>query len=230
MKQLRRELKLKLANQYLLEYRGETFSDKLKHKIEKHILEQRMNKINSLIPMSLVCVSDKKEIKSLGASIPNDLINDNFGRMLASMFRPEALGNAHLWTADDLGNVARSMRHGTNSNNGFNNSGQQFTQIGQSGTAPTRQDFNIGSPFTNLPESGLNAHSNGGWNSGLGQVKHSITINAGGAGTIAESVVIQAGEDGAGANRTWIWNRDLISPTASFLIGQQIFVEYTWQM
>jgi len=217
---------LKLANEYLLDYKGETFSDKLKHKIAKHIFEQRFKKNQ---PMSFVCVSDKEEIKSLGLSIPNDLINDNFGNMLSRMFRPIAVGNAHLWTCLDFSNMVRTMRHYSNSNNAFNFSGQGFTIIGKGTTTPTRQDFALASPFTTAPESLSQFHSNGGWNSGLGQVKYSMTINAGGSGTIAESVSGQSGEDNGGINRSWIWSRDLISPTASFINGQQIFLEYTWQ-
>jgi len=225
-------LKLQLHNQLLLEYRGKTFSDKLKESIQKHLVENRIKQMkyeNKLLPMCLVCVQEKKEIKSIGCSIPSDLINDNFGRMFASLFRPQATGVTNF-TIQDQGNTSRTMRHYNSNPNAFNNSGNRFIQIGSGNTTPTRQDFNIENAFSNGgAEDVKQFFSNAGYNPVTGQIKQSVTFNATGAGVIAETTDVQNGLDAGGINRGWIWNRDLISPTSSFIGGQQIFVEYTWQ-
>jgi len=219
---------LKLANQYLLEYKGETFSEKLKNKIHNHILEERIKKISSLLPMALVCVQDNKEIKSLGVSIPNDLLTDNYGKTLAGMFRPVAVGN-NFFTINDLSNNLETMRYYANSPSGFNNAGARSIQIGSGNTPPTRQDFNIETPFSNGgQEDNAVAFSNAGFD-GAGTTKESITLTTTGAGVIAETINRWNGRNSAGASRTWILTRDLISPTSSFIASQQVFVEYNWQ-
>jgi len=222
-----------IQNELLLEYKGETFNNKIKLDIEKCLFEARLKELkyeNKFLPMALVCVQEKKEIKSLGASIPNDLIMDNFGNLLAGIHRPVLVG-AKSFTIQDLGNVLRTMRAFTSNPNSHNNAGQRRIQIGKGTTAPTRQDFNIESPFTNGGAEDLSQiYSNGGLNSALGQVKFSIVLTTTGAGVISETINTYNGRDTAGGGRTWIWTRDLISPTSSFIGGQQVFVEYTWQL
>jgi len=222
-----------IQNELLLEYKGETFTDKLKDSIQKHLFESRTKELkyeNKFLPMALVCVQKNKEIKSLGASIPTDLIMDNFGLLLSVIHRPVLVGLKNF-NMTDTGGVLRTFRGFGSNPNSHNNAGARFIGIGKGTTPPTRQDISTEIPFTNGgQEDNVVIYSNGGLNSPLGQVKFSIVLTTTGSGVISESTNFYNGRDTAGVGRTVLWARDLISPTSSFIGGQQVFVEYTWQL
>ncbi len=225
-----------MENQQLLEYIGDTNSEKLIQNIAKQYGED----FNKRFPeyyhdlngecakaVSLVTVTDpnENEIKSIGMSCMNDLLNDNFGAFLKGI-----LGIQTMTPMKNLSDavIQFTVPSGTLAYNMFNISGIGSTlRLGNGATPATRQDFNIEAPFGTAPES--NAFSLAGvagWNSGLGQILFSGSISAGGSGAVSETVWIQSFRLSGGNNDSFVSSRDNISPVANFIIGQTINVSY----
>jgi len=227
-----------MINQELLKYIGYTKNSKTLNDIHKELKENRINNLNyspKYLPMALVTTHEKDstEIKNIGASIPTDLIMDNFGEWFAKMFKAVTTGSQNV-TLVDSGGVNRIIRT-------FKNFGAQYfsksnvtvgtgIKAGQSSTAPARTDFELGSLLPS-PEGDIRSTTTGAFNSGLGQVKaSSSTTGALANGTVRETGLFVSWQDTGATSRIFLLAHDSISPSVSFVIGQFINVEYTWQI
>jgi len=226
-----------IHNQLLLDFKGKTWNNKNRFDIEKYLIQNRIEELkyeNKFLPMALVCVfrpEEKKnqEILGIGASVPSDLITNQYGEFFARLFRAVAQGSNSL-TAQDFTNTTRTFLFYSTSAS-YNTTFSRLMQIGQGSTAPARSDFNIETPFANGgPEDLRQGFANAGYSSVTFQTKESIAILATGAGTITEAVNFWVARDTVAVQRIMLMARDIISPGVSFIAAQNIFVEYTWQI
>ena len=223
-----------MENEQLLEYIGKTKTNNLIEQINKEYFENFRKQFPNFYSSpeiakasSLVTVTKENEIRSIGMSCMNDLLSDNYGIYLMSLYG----GNLNIETLQDITNTGESVKFmgtGTMFNSTFVAVGTQI-QIGKGTSTPTRQDFNIESPFTTAPESTIKNTANGGWNSGLGQVLASmIPFGAGGSGDISETIFVQVMNITTNVQKKFLMSRDLISPISNFILGQTINVNYTF--
>jgi len=223
-----------IENSQLLKYVGETWNEKLKNQISKEYFELKQKQIslveNNVYPMSIVRVTDpnETEIKSIGMSCINDILNDNWGNFLRGFFTGTAQditpmtnqlaqnkpirtnGNALPFNSTDSGAIGSEM------------------QIGKGVSGATRQDFNIESPFASIPrfDTGF-----GGYNSGLGQVSvNGLLSPTPEAGAISETVFFAVWRHIGATTERYLLSRDNISPVVNFIIGQAVNVEYVLQL
>jgi len=226
-----------MINGFLENYVGFTAKESVLLSIQKALVQERSKAIgyeNKMLPIASVRVEDlkSKEILGLGASVPGDLINNNFGELFAAIHGPLTTDRTFVGMKQTSGAGPFTMRvwrpvSGTVWDNGE----QSFVQVGSGTTAATRSDFNIETPFGSAPENTPVLTGNGGYNSSLGTV--SITTNispTGGSGTINETTMLWTLRDNAGTVRTFMMSRDNISPGVSFVGGQAIVPVYTWQL
>jgi len=172
---------------------------------------------------SLITVTEKNEIKSIGISKVDDILNDNFGGMLGGI-----LSNSSWQTLNTSGSpIGIGVTNFTTTDTNLPQNKGMRIQIGKGLTPATRSDFKIEDPFLVSQESTQRTTGNGGYNSGLGQVTASSVFVAGGAGAISESIFIYSFRV-ANTSTTGIWSRDNISPVANFIIGQTINVNYAF--
>ena len=226
-----------MANVNLQDYKGYSFNQKILDDCQKILLENKEKALGFLprpSEQALVCVTTEKqkgEIKSIGGSVPFDIIVDNFGKWWAGM---AGANNA---------TVVFQITSGANVN--FKSRGTVFNpynfslgepcggsiQVGNGVTPVTRQDFNIESPFVSAPESVALTTPNGGYNSGLGQVSYGVNIGAtGSSGLVSETATIMRWTDLADLDRSVLIFHDNISPTVSFIAGNFINVNYIIQL
>jgi len=160
------------------------------------------------------------------------VVLDNLGFILAGFFRAPTTG------AKDTGSVLRKLTgalfstrlYSTNSDSILFNDDPvtRQAQVGSGSTLPTRQDFNVETPFVSAPESVRNSSLNGGYNSGLGKIEQPTLISpTGGAGTITEVVKYILVQDGIGGGATEIIAlfRDVITGVG-FIAGQSINITH----
>lgn len=225
-------------NEYLNQFKGDTINDRIVKDSTNYLLEEKL-KITEKNPneVSLVTVTNSKtkEITSIGGSIPNDLITDALGLILAEHHRfgigAPPITDFSGMIADD--GVSRSFRFVNNLAQDFYNfAGERGGQvkIGQSSTPVTRSNFDIGSPFIVPPESLPVNVSPPVYNSALGQMTYFTLQVAGGSGTIKEIGMFILWRDiTTGSTRLYMVAHDLISPSVSFSVGQSIATNWTWQ-
>jgi len=155
---------------------------------------------------------------------------DNLGLLLAGIFRNASTGNGQVFNLKATNGAVYSTRiyatQGDTNRSNFDGALRQV-QIGKSSTPVTRQDFKIGDPFPDSPESSLNNCIDGGYNSGLGKISQTCLISTtGGAGTITEVIkAFRIRDQFTQSGRTLIMFRDLITPE-NFIAGESINVEY----
>ena len=226
-----------MINEILLDFVGYTQKEKVVMEATKILLENKA-KVLGYLPkpaeVSLVIASENGEIKSIGGSVPKDLINNNWGKMFASWFRTSAPSGGTIISLDDDGGVAKTIRIGPSSGPGaWNNAtgGSRF-QVGQGSSVPARSDLAIETPFANAgPEDSLQNTGVGGWNPGLGQATIVATIGpVAGSGTVTETVDMWFFSDTVPSGHNFLMAHDLISPGVSFVIAQTLTVTYVWQM
>jgi hypothetical protein len=230
-----------MKNQYLLDFIGQTKTDKLVNDFHNYLLEEKIKKLgfNPRISEScLIIVQENKEIKSLGGSKPNDLLVDNFGEWLAGMHR--ALGGGiSTFSIIDTSSVAQVL-------NWYEASDQQFTaggnsntvpvgteiQIGRGTTPPIRQDVNIETAFSNggVEDSAISTGT-GSYVPSQAQVRVPATIApTTGSGSISETVLFAKWYRTTNTQIKLLLAHDAISPVASFISAQSVFVEYRFNL
>jgi len=222
-----------MENSQLLELIGKTETENLKSDITKQYTENFHKRFPEWFEenkhmakaFSLVTVTKEKEIKSIGMSCINDLLNDNFGQFLKGIIGLQS------FTATILDGGAKSFNT-LSGNAGYNmaNIGiamGSYIQVGSGNSPATRQDFNIENPFGTSPESLLSGIIGlSGWNSGLGLISMIRSFNAGGSGAISETILVQAWRATDSNHRQAVYSRDNISPVANFIIGETVNVNY----
>ncbi len=223
-----------MENSQLLEYIGETKTKKLQDSITKEYFElfhKKFPAYNENHKMnSLVTVTDKKEIKSIGMSCINDLINDNWGKMIKALISGDLAVIPPAVDRQNTTNNALIVYRTTDQFNSTNTAGLvgSVIQAGSGSTPATRQDFNIETALIGLPQATFNPTGDGSWSSGLGQILIPSQIVAGQGGTIRETVLFgNWATISPVENQQYCISRDLISPIVNFVIGQTINIDYT---
>jgi len=153
-----------LINQYLLDFIGKSDTKKNILDAKSYLIENRIKELDFKPRpncFSLVRSQTDGEITSIGGSEPLDLLNDNFGKILAQMYRnvsttaqelitlqtttqtnpnfsPYWFANVNFGRDDWRGMLVQT--HGGISVN---------LQVGKGVSQATRQDFDLETPFTN---------------------------------------------------------------------------------
>jgi len=203
----------------ILDYIGETKTKKLVENIQKEYFElvrktfcQKSNPIQNLQSSCLVMIHDQNEteIKGIGISSLNDLINDNFGVFFGAILSRSTFANLK----QDTG-VFRSTRifgqsdtfGDTNGASGSHALGSQFA-IGSGTTPPARGDFTV----EGLIQAIFNPSGNAGYNSGLGQVSITgVSPVLIGSGSIGNAVMYGRWFS-TNSTKLFVISHDLISP------------------
>ncbi len=235
---------LRKENDLLNSLIGQSFNQRTKLEAYKILTEIHSKaQDRSIGKMALCYVLDKNEVLGVGGStllkdkngkIFSNLILDQFGVWLAGLFSFQSASARNI-LIKSTGGIIKTV--------GVYTSGTFFgilqggitvgakIQVGSGSTAPARTDFTIETPFGTAPESSaFVAPSNPVYNSGLGNFKYNSSISTGGAGTINESILTARWRDIGLTVDNYILFRDIISPSASFIAGQTIALEYTVQL
>ena len=156
--------------------------------------------------------------------------NDNLGNLLAQLIRAptSVTTDTPAIFRNTAGNLISFRIVGSNNTTLFNDDvtvptvTETRVQIGKGTTPPTRQDFDIESPFTNGGVEDSPVKSNvAGYISALGQINMATQLTPmAGTGTITEVIVLKNTRAG-----TFLWYRNLITP-ASFILGNTININH----
>ena len=232
---------LRTENDLLNSLIGQSFNQRTKLEAYKILTEIHSKaQDRSIGKMALCYIVDKNEIKGVGGStllkdkrtkvIISNLILDQFGILLAGMFK----GGTAIKSVviNDINNFASTLVVNSASLVNFNerNDITTLVQVGSGSTPPARTDFFVETIFGTAPEASAIATAIPVFNSGLGNFKVTGSINAGGAGTINESILRPNWQDSGSVFRSFTLFRDIISPAQSFIAGQTIALEYTVQL
>jgi len=214
-----------MENQILLEKIGDTKNKNLIDDCYK-IYKENLNKQfpdyfdkNISKMCSLVTITEKEEIKSIGMSCLNDLLSDNWGLWLNAILggvtvnislRDDSnnLETLRMWSGGDTFNTTNIGAVGSE------------IRVGTGTTPPTRQDFNI-ETFEQTITSG-----NGGYNSGLGKIDIPASIVSITSFSLSETALFGHWHNFGFSPDDYLLSRDIISPVASVIIGQTINVDY----
>jgi len=242
---MKQYLILKEKNDSLNSLIGKSFNEKSKLEAEKILTEIHKGYFSSW-SKALVYNIDQKtnEILGVGGSsllydyktkrIRSDLILDNYGKFINAWFTFTSGVNVDISNTDVLGaGIGLRIYQVGATGSPYNNQYGLRIAIGSSSII-SRSDFNLTAPFVTSPES-LRTSILGTsiYTSGTGKI---TAINTGisptgGAGTIAETGLFTIlGRLAVGNQNTVMLTHDAISPTVSFIAGQQIVINYTWQL
>jgi len=226
-----------MINDFLENYVGYTAKESVLLSIQKALVQERSKAIgyeNKMVPIASVRVEDlkSKEILGLGASVPNDLINNNFGELFAAIHGPLSTDRTFSGLKDTAGAGPFTIRVWRPvSGNLWDQALISSVQVGSGTTPATRSDLLEETPFASAPESLRIATGDGGYNASLGTISVTTNISpTGGVGTVNETNLFWIIGDDAGASRTFLMTRDIISPGVAFVGGQAIIPVYTWQI
>ncbi len=224
-----------MENSQLLEYIGETRTQKLIDSIQSEYKElqkkQFPNSKNLTKTCCVITVSNKNEseIKSIGMSCINDLFLDNFGQWFSLIFG----GQSGIFPFVNSGGGTNTMfivRALTkyNTTGGLGGAVGARVRIGNGSNPATRSDFNIQSSFGSSPESAENNVGSASYQVGLSKVTIPIIITpTGGSGSIREAVLFGRWvNQNSNTVGSFAVSRDNISPVVNFVAGQTINIEY----
>jgi len=156
------------------------------------------------------------------------VILDNLGIILAGIFRAPTTVTKSVIIKDitDTSKTVKVYGRNDDPSDFFNFTVVRQAQIGKSSTPATRQDVNIGSPFTNGGiEDNRNNSLSFGYNSGLGKIEIPTQIAPTfGSGTIVEVCKFSSYRDSVGIFVCCIF-RDVIS-NVNFISAQTININH----
>ena len=237
-----------MENEYLLDYIGKSKTNKIQNELYKLTNELYPKGECLERPMSLIDIHEKdsNEILQIGASVPGDLILDNFGFyvsgyigvLVSTSFLVDITGATRTLDFRSIGaGNSRNIGLGQNTDNPPTRNmpiGTYF-KLGDSLATPLRADFDVNNALGSAPENALQPTNLGTTNIPQGQVKVSKTYpSAGGSGTIREiGLFFSVSDEGhvvGGASHTVMMTHELVSPTVAFVLGQVINVELIWQL
>jgi len=161
------------------------------------------------------------------------VVNDNFGILIAGLFRAPSTGGKSVVMKNISGADQTVRVFSTDSSNLFNDTtsganGRSKVQVGEGSTTPTRQDVNIEDPFGVSPESDrIDVTLPAGYNSGLGKISIATLINpTGGSGAITEVCLYMFINNSAPVSQTFLIFRDVLSVPVNFIASQAINIDY----
>lgn len=225
-----------ISNRWLTELKGKSYNSKTMLDADRYMKEQIKSFYGGHIPSfkesaTIVC-HDKGEIKGIGASCVDDLILDNFGKLLAGLIRSPVTGASSI-TMTNESNLVKTINVWNTVAPAFNVVGNNigtYTKMGSGATAPARTDYKIETNLLTAPESGYQNTGNGGWNSALGKMTTANTIISGGSGTVKESGLVGIYADNASVVTGFLLAHDAITPNVDFVIAQNLTCQYVFTM
>ena len=154
---------------------------RLDDRIKKAIHAKNLEEIRELthkrrVESCVVAALKKDRIAEIGFNKPNDLILDNYGKMLAGLM------GATTMNLYDVSNTLRSI----GPNNFNTGGGGTVIQLGGSTTPPARGDYKIGAVLGTAPENTYFSTGYGSYYPG-GYFTFSNGVSAGGSGTVNEA-------------------------------------------
>jgi len=230
-----------MENSQILEHIGKTKTQKLIHEITHEYLERKNKKYppieNPLNTACLVSVVEEKEIKSIGMSCINDLLNNNFALFIKGAFLNGGTQTEMLDVANVITEVrftgASATRYNNNQASNFSPVGS-YVQVGQGTTPALIDNFAIETPFSNGGiEDSRRGTGIGAYFAGLNDVLVSSVISPTiGGGSISEAGLFAQWRRSLFANqfRVFLLSRDNISPVVPFSAGNTINIDYTINM
>jgi len=229
---------LRKENDSLNSLIGKSFNQKNKLEAEKILSEIHSKAESRMIGKKSLCyIVNGNVIQGVGGStlmkdkngkIVSNLILDQWGKLNTGLFFGSPQGSANINIKDEFG-VIRTVRvYGAT---GFNipPANGCLHRLGSGTTTPLRTDFEVDTSFGIAPESDNINPTNPVWDSPTGSFKSSSIIQAGGSGTVNESAFKQIMNSLALA-QTFTLMRDIISPAQTFVAGDTIILEYTFQL
>lgn len=177
-----------------------------------------------------VIISQGDIIKGISQSKRNNLIVDNFGVLLAGLFKTQTTTKTEV-TLQDEGDTGRTVcTYGTwaasarNFNNYTTSSGTKL-KMGSGVTAATRGDYDIETDLPTSPEDDFFGSGTGSYAGGAVSIGAALT--AGGNGTINEVGLFGYWHD----NNTSVYNfmllHDILTSGEAYVIGNTLTVAYT---
>jgi len=248
---------LRTKNDWLSNYRGQTFNAKLNEEIIKGVISEHAkyksgneNFVEQLGKKCLVTCIDPKtmELESVGASsllidnitgqIVDNLILDNFGLFYKILFRAPQTGIGTTATlTDDTGTDYARAILGNGSNTGFlhgpsatNASIGTQVQMGGGTTSPARDDIAIFIPLPSPPEDDYLDTGEGAY-TGAFTITYQADANpTGGSGTVKEAGTFGKWSVASGASTTaqFMLTHDSVSPNVTYTSGKLLRAAYVW--
>lgn len=231
-----------LDNNYLLQYKAQTFTEKLKESIIKHTLEEEEERLGytpRLTETALVIAHTTgekfPEIKALGAStlmkednkITKDLVLNNFMRWFSGWFGE---ANRDITMKDRAGADFTVRVNGS----GFNRATVPVgtgVQVGDGVTVPLRTDVDIVNAFPDAPQSDINDTNDGGWNSAAGKITVAKSIvTATNNGTVIEVGLFAFFRENTNTQIISMLTRDKLSPVVPWVVGETLNITCTFTM
>ncbi len=232
-------MKQQLVNQYLTDFVGRTNKVKVVEDAYKYLLEEKRKKLGynpMFSEISIVRAIENDEIKSIGGSVPQDLILDNWGEFWSKHFRAPSTANADPVMVRTDGAVINSRVYGSTAyNSAFSNTGDTVhggnIRMGQGSTPAARTDFELTS-FLAAPEGNLVNAGPGGYDNNTGKIIVShAAITAGANGSVNETGLYNRWKGATvPLSHTYMVFHDLISPGVNFLTGQNLVTNYVIQI
>ena len=227
-----------MINDFLENYVGFTAKESILADIQKSLVQEKekaIGYVSKAVPIATVRIEDpkSKEILAIGASVPNDLINNNWGELFAAIHGPLTTDRTFSGLKDIAAGGPFTIRVFRPASGELWDALQRSSvQVGSGTTAAARGDFNIETAFGSAPESGRVLTGAGAYNASLGTVSISTNITpTGGAGTVNEAAMFwEIRDDPGGILRIFCMSRDIISPGVAFIGGQAIVPVYTYQL
>jgi len=226
-------MSVRLMNPDFTQFEGLTFKPKLIAEIYAYVKEDRIkNKLthHNYLPGAIVASLKDGEVKKIGCSIPNDIVNDNFGELAAGQFHPVLTTIKDVTTFVSTDGITRSLRLYSGGGDLWNEaSAGSDVQIGEGTSTPTRIQFDIDTAFTNGGVEDSPQPSDAGTfiiaNSQV-QVGKFIGPTAG-SGLVKEVCLFGIYfVIGIGLKR-FLLSRDLVG-SIPFAIGESVSVSYVW--
>jgi len=230
-----------LDNNYLLDYKGQTFTDKLKESMISHVLEVKEDRLGYTprftdIGMVVSHPTEKMpEIHGVGASVllkeddnlVEDTVLNNFMAWFSGWFSPPGITQTRI-VKDRSGVDNNVIVVGSGTPKIFNRiaagSGRgTAVQVGSGTTIPLRTDVDIETPFLDNPQANASNTNDGGWNSALGRVSvtKSIATTTSG-GTVGEIGLFHFMNNNLDVRVITMITHDKITPGVPFLIGETL--------
>lgn len=220
--------------------RAETHLKEMRLQLQRvnGVTPQKLRVLQSINECSAVTVTNPDgKIVDVGFNCADDLILDNFGKWLAGIAAaPTSVGDGAGYTTvtlNDTGNTARTVAiyrepsadaYSTFSAPVVTGVMGSYIQLGDSDTAATRADFNIGSALPDAPESSMFGTSTGSY--GSGAISFSGAVTAGGASTAKEMGWFCKWKYGVTIG-TFMLFHDLLVPTVAYVAGQTLNASYS---
>lgn len=242
-------------NDWLLDYRAQTFTKKLNAKLAQGLFEEHHKKSSGYHPqfakaivycldpmtfeiLSLGGSSLLKEIKT-GKIIP-DMTTDQFGIAWAGIFTNLLVVNSQEITLKDDGDINRLCRH-YGLNTGDPNFSMWDTQgaldggsrirLG-SGTAIGKTDTKITTALVSAPESGYLNTNAGGYTASNTVIYQGDANPTGGSGTVREIGSFQKWKRHTTIATSFVCmiEHSAVSPSVSFTANKLLRGAYTWAL